>query len=350
MHSGWLRPVQSFHYWGSSVLILGSFLGLLTLILFRGRRSEVLATAGLLGFSLLLQITGNALPNDAHGVKSAAVEIGISKRFPGPNLFPADFGSSLGGPDLALWTRNHQFVFAAGFLLCLIALTALHIRQARSWVSLAGAALVAVVSALMASPFGSEPVGALADGSAMVSWYTAPMHGALVMFGKISPSLSSFGALWFPTLTGLLVVGFVVLGPKAKPMMARWAVAVYLLLAVLLPLAFVERVAPLTGKRDPIVARSAGGTVAPVDAALAAEGKRRFNALPCVGCHGKDGLENLGGPSLATVHQRHPDSEFYMKYIKNPQLVNPSSTMPPFPAVSDADRRAIAEYLRQPRP
>jgi mono/diheme cytochrome c family protein len=48
------------------------------------------------------------------------------------------------------------------------------------------------------------------------------------------------------------------------------------------------------------------------------------------------------------VQTRHPDADYFVKYIKNPQSMDANSTMPAFPELAPAQLQALAEYVRMP--
>lgn len=95
-------------------------------------------------------------------------------------------------------------------------------------------------------------------------------------------------------------------------------------------------------------ARPAAG-LPPVDTALAAAGKTLAAQRACAACHVM-GTSTIGrvGPDLNTVLQRR-SPEYVLHKIAEPKFDNPKSLMPAFP-LSDAERRAILEYLRTLQP
>ena len=109
--------------------------------------------------------------------------------------------------------------------------------------------------------------------------------------------------------------------------------------------------APLVGTRDPrvvpVVAK--GKPQGTQDVALAAKGRTLFTGQGCNGCHGQDGLKAMGGPSLKNVGQEHPDVDYYVRYVANPQSVDKGSTMPAYPNLKSDELQALAEFLRYPR-
>ena len=118
--------------------------------------------------------------------------------------------------------------------------------------------------------------------------------------------------------------------------------------------------APLTGTRDPLEdalpARQLNGPVVktespkePVqDDVLATQGAEIF-ATACIGCHGKNLDGTASGPDIRKVFIRHPDVEYYVKFIKDPKSVKPSTMMPGFDDIPEPKLRALAEYLRFPQ-
>jgi mono/diheme cytochrome c family protein len=89
--------------------------------------------------------------------------------------------------------------------------------------------------------------------------------------------------------------------------------------------------------------------VAPIDSALAQEGKAVADGHACVACH-RLGASTTGvlGPDLNTVLRRRTP-EYVLHKLSEPRFDNPKSAMPQFP-LTDAQRRAILEYLRSLEP
>ena len=81
------------------------------------------------------------------------------------------------------------------------------------------------------------------------------------------------------------------------------------------------------------------------DAALATKGRALFKAQNCNGCHGEDGLKGQGGPSLANLWKEHPDAEYTMRYVKNPQSIQKGSTMPAYGTLKEEELQALAPEL-----
>lgn len=88
---------------------------------------------------------------------------------------------------------------------------------------------------------------------------------------------------------------------------------------------------------------------APIDIALAREGKEVADGHACAGCH-KLGAATAGvvGPDLNTVLKRRTPA-YILHKIADPKFDNAKSAMPQFP-LTDQQRRALLEYLRSLEP
>ncbi len=352
--------LQAFHYWGSAVLILGSLGQLSTMTWlgwyrqpFTGRYLSILITflCGL-GF----QITGNILPFDRHGIQTASIEAGIAARVPvvGSTVSHIILGGNEAGPQ----TVPHWYFAHLGLTLLAIGAIALAVREHRRHEAKllpALAALPGLLAIVLAFAI-SSPLGSVATPAdygqyhALVSWYTWPMHGMMSMFEKIIPGSGWIGSAIVPGLFVGFLAALALFGSKVGAKAARATFAGFGLLFAVATIGFGGSFAKLTGTRDPedTPVATTNQTVTPIDATLVAKGKQLINQLDCVNCHGKDGIEPKGGPSLKDVYKKHPDADYFMRYIKQPTSVSPNSTMPAFDKLEADKLRAIAEYLRSP--
>ena len=354
LHTGAWRVLQAFHYWGSSVLIVQSALHLAAVTWagwYRGPQVRAyLAALALAALSLGFQLSGNALPWDRHGVQTAAVEGAIAARVPlvGPSASRVVLGGEEVGPrTLATWWSAHRLLLPLLSVGALALGAALPRRKGAKWPLALPAGLALGLALAIASPFGSAATPAdYGRFDAKPSWYTAPMHGLLVWGDRLVPGGGWVGAALVPGLFALALL--------ALPFLKKGGRAVLLAFGGLGAVAAVTgggTFAPLIGTRDPRDATS-GPAVAQKDAQdrpLAARGRTLFGAEGCEGCHGKDGLKGVGGPSLKDVDREHPDADYYVRYVKNPQSVQRGSTMPAYPNLTTQELRAIAEFLRFPR-
>lgn len=358
MHRSSLRLLQAGHYWGSALLLLTGLLHLGALIWTGSYRRPFRAQffGGLLavGAAYGFQLTGNVLPFDRHGVQTASVEASIAARAPGVGsaLSHAALGGSGFSPaTLDLWYSLHRFglpiLGVAAVALCLAG----RARLWRSW-AIAIPLLPFVIGAIVPSPLGSAASSADFDmQAARVSWYVWPLHGTMRLFDSIGGA-GWVGAMLLPGLFAAFLLLALAIGDCMKAWIARGVLLAFMFVMLVGTLGYGGGFAPLTGTRDP----STPTTVAPpttqasaIDKILAERGRQRFNALECADCHGKDGLEAKGGPSLKNVWKRHSDADYYQRYIVSPTSVQPDSTMPAFPKTSPDDLKAIAEYLRSPK-
>jgi mono/diheme cytochrome c family protein len=359
LHASWLRGLQAFHYWQSALLIIES-LGLVGAMAWSGRTQDRARPAFLSGCliffaSMGFQLTGNVLPFDRHGVGTAVIESSIAARAPLVGGLLSKL--ALGGSQFSMETVSRWYLMHLGLTILAIVALALALRQGpeyrkrfRNGVVVASFLPALFLALCVASPLGSQATQAdfssFADRS---SWYTQPLHGALILCSRIDGSMGWVGAMLIP---GGFAVAFFALG-WMNPAIARKVGRIEIGLAVaffgVASLGFGGAADPLTGTRDPVEAKMEGGKAAPIDAALAANGRKLFNSVGCSDCHGADGLQGKAGPSLATVQNRHFDSAYFMKYVKNPQGIDPNTTMPAFPQLAQAQLRAIAEYLLMPQ-
>lgn len=341
--------LRAVHYWGSAVLILHGIVHTIVCVV---RRTYVEDAKGYVAAllitlsSLLLQITGNVLPMDRHGVQTASIEAGIARYVPLVGNPTASL--ILGGDQYNVGTNVRWF--GAHLAVGLLALAALafagRIRPNPKWAATAALAVVAI-AAVVPAPLGSPATQADYNAfSAEPGWYVWPLHGMLV-------ATTGFGAPWLgvAVLPALLVVALFALAfvSKSVERVARGTAALIGALFLAATAGYGGHFAPLVGKRDPVVANTqTTGFVAAKgqDAKLAQAGRKLFDAQGCANCHGKDGNQAKFGPSLKDVYKEHSDQQWYIRYIRNPQSVDKKSSMPAFPNLKPDELRALAEFLR----
>ncbi len=356
--------IAGFHYWGSTFFILHSFFHL-SFMMFTGwyrppHQWRWFGALAIFGCAMLFQLTGNLLPFDQHGVQTAAIESGITAAMPGgQEIAKVLFGGepTVNANTLPTWYFAHKLLIPIALLLGIVGAVITHLRRGdvrTFWIpSILMALIPLLIAILVTRPLGT---GATADDynrySAMVSWYTWPLHGSLQAFNQLSPSLGWIGTAVIPAL----FVGFLVAAPFLSNRIANAGIQ-FIFVAFLsyffgTAVAFGGKFAPLTGTRDPMTASpepKAHNEVPLVDKALAEKGRLAFNSEGCSNCHGTDGLKATGGPKLDQVHKQHSDAEWYIAFIKDPKSKNPGSTMPGFPDLSEETLKAMAEFLRMPR-
>lgn len=362
LHSGGPeRIAQALHYWGSALLIIHGFLHVAAMV-WRGRygKGDGLLFASGIGTFLCafgFQISGNLLPWDKHGVQTVSVESGIAGRAPflGSILNKLMLGGTeVAQKTLSLWSSVHFFVLPV----VLTVAVAIGLREATKatpknnpLIAIVPVAVLIVLSLLVASPLGTA--ASASDGSefgARVSWYTWPLHGAMNAAEKVIPNGGWVGAFVLPGLFVSFLFALPLFPKTFSKPVGRSIFSFFVVVILGSALAFGGSFAPLTGSRDPVItATNTTGTVAAIDKALAARGQDSFNRLPCKDCHGKDGRESLGGPILTGEWKKHPDAEFYFRYIPKPTSVQPSSTMPAFPHLKPDQLKELAEFLRIPK-
>jgi cytochrome c oxidase subunit 2 len=90
--------------------------------------------------------------------------------------------------------------------------------------------------------------------------------------------------------------------------------------------------------------------------AVAGRGRTLFNAQGCGGCHAIRGTAHRAaiGPDLSRFGERltlgagilQPTTDNVTAFIRAPQAAKPGVRMPAYPRLSQADARAIADYLK----
>ena len=358
LHSGAWRFLQAFHYWGSAVMIVHAALHLAAVTWAGWYRTQVrgyLAALALAVLAMGFQLTGNALPWDRHAVGTASIEGQIAAQLPvvGPRIAGAALGGDeVGAGTLALWWSLHSVVLALAAALAVAYGLSSRLQSKAPRPSLVLPALAALLLAfVVAAPLGTAATPAdYGKSGALPSWYTVPMHGLLVWGNRVVPGGGWIGAAVVPTLFGaclLLLPAF----KKAKPAFGRTVLLGFGGLGVAAALTSGGDYAPLVGTRDPKIRNTlvAKGESRVQDKALRAKGKTVYDATGCGGCHGANGLKAIGGPSLKDVWQEHPEADFYVRYIHNPQSIDKGSTMPAYANLRPEELRALAEFLRFPR-
>lgn len=358
LHSGgFIAFAQSFHYWGSALLIVHATLQLVAMFLFgvygRAHRWGGFASVTMLATALGFQITGNLLPFDRHGVQTAAIENGIMNRAPllGHQLAGAVFsGSGVSAATLPQWYALHRLLpFAVLLVAWMCWLWRAQGKRYLHWPTFVPTAIAGILSAVVASPLGSAATASdFTSFDARVSWYTLPFHASMTMWDSMIRGQGWIGAIGVPTAFAVAFVASGFVSTKSK--WPRWTMVGALAYFSVALLGWGGAFAPLTGTRDPKSSEDVPAPrakVDPIDQALARRGNSAFNDN-CASCHGQNGRNGEGGPSLANVDKSHSDADFFLRYVRDPRSVKSSSTMPGFPDLKQDELRAIAEYLRGP--
>jgi len=353
------RFLADFHYWGSAMLIVTAGLHVGLMLWFgwyrHPHRVRWFASLAMLAGALGFQLTGNLLPMDRHDVQTAVVEAAIAARIPGigSELRSAILGGDgFGQTTLDLWWGMHRFALTALVLLAMGAAYVVHrrlgdVRENR--VAMFVPTLVGVGLALsFAAPLGDPATQAdFSRFDAKVGWYVWPMHGSLRMFESFHPSLGWVGAAVLPGLFGIFLAALALVQPKVG--IARAGLGALLAVFGFGAVRFGGSPAPAVGDQGlPALSATVATSSTPIDAALAKRGRALFAAEGCADCHGKDGRKGEAGPDLADVHQRQAEADWYVKFLANPQAVNPNSTMPAYAGIGETKLRALAEWLRDP--
>lgn len=359
--------LANWHFWGGTVLLAGCALHVVAM-LWAGwyRPPHVWRWYGSLALALgafLLHVTGNLLPMDRHGVQTAVIEAGIASRIPLAGSLAAQgvlFGDRFSEATLQGWYLVHRWAIPVGVALGLVGAMLTHVRRRdatedRRWMWLP--TLVSLgLAATVAGPLGTRATRAdFAMYDALPGWYTWPLHGALRGAETLDPTLGWLGVAVLPGLFALYLLSLPALSRRLTPTALRLGFGLFAALFFVPAFLVGGWPTPLLGNREarmrpqelPAAAPSAP-PVTTIDRVLAARGKEAFAAEGCGACHGAEGRGAAGGPDLTNVHLRHPDADYTMRFIRNPNAVRPGSTMPGNPDMSEDTLRALAEWLRDP--
>lgn len=75
------------------------------------------------------------------------------------------------------------------------------------------------------------------------------------------------------------------------------------------------------------------------------EGSVVYQQNGCGACHMIGGVGGTSGPALDKTGSRHPDADWHMRHLKDPEGVVPGSAMPPFIHLSDEELSSLADYM-----
>lgn len=353
--SGWGYLV-ALHYWASACTIAALVAAVLAMLLggcvHRQYKWLWWTALALSAFVLALQATGNALPVSQHDVRTVNTEAGIASGV--PKVGPALRATVLGGDRFAQSTLDRWYGFHRFVLPMLVLATTLGGLLASKKASVSihpiGALLPAAVALIAAAAFGL-PLGEQATAADLTStgtnpmWYIYPNHALLILAGRFGSGAQWVGAILVPALVG---VGLAVLPLISKDgRLGRWVGAVGIV-AVAICCALAETpvqslVAERSEAKEPEVDTRDFGAI---NSLMAAKGSQLFDRENCLNCHrlGERGKSDVG-PNLAGVGRRHADPQWYMDLLKDPASKG-KTTMPAFDDLQEADRRALAEFLR----
>jgi mono/diheme cytochrome c family protein len=348
--------VAAIHYWTSAGLLLVSALLLLALLWQKGYadKQRWFGSLGMCVASFALQVTGNLLPLDRHGVQTAVVESGIGGAAPGIGSTARGImlaGTRFDAETLARWWMGHSWILPVVLVTCSFFVLR-GFRPKSAWL-ITSVALVLLLGKLVPAPLGLIATKTDYDQyNATVSWYTWPFHGLMNAFAQLSSSAGWVGSVAVPTLLFLILLLLPWIGQRVSVTAVRSATASILVVGLGISALFGGRVAALTGNRDPALAtvKKVSGTPStdPRIIELVAQGHQAFNSVGCASCHGRDGVNGDGGPDLSGEWKQHSDPQWFVKLIHNPKAVTPSATMPAFPKLPDDQVLAIGTYLSQP--
>lgn len=351
------RTLAGMHYWGS-FLSLATCVPILMVLFLQGvvgegRRYWMPLLAVFL-ISLASQVTGNALPADRHDVRTVNVEASIASRAPilGESLGRIALqGDEFTPGTLTFWKNLHIGLGVASLAVIVWLYSLLRKRSPKSGFEVGVALSIPVLATVagIAIPRATGTAFELADRSSFVaqpSWYVLPLHALLKLFESIDRSLGWVGSMLVPGLAVLVAI-LVPLWAHRMPDVARRGLLLACLASLGLLMAFYGSVpAPISGVQ-PVHDMASGAKGGPIAMELSARGAKLY-AENCAGCHGKSGVGTPAAPKLTEVHRINSDPEYYIRFLRNPKSANPSSTMPSFSHLPNADLKALAEWLRDP--
>lgn len=325
---GWLRRL---HHASSGGLLVA----LLALLVARFWHKEFGAAwlAGLvcLGLALSFQLTGHALPWDAHAESTTATEIGIVSEMPVVGGLKARFlqgGEEFGDHTVKVWHRFH----AVWLPLISVLFLAYLARRAKPNLDWQGAGVAILLLAL----FAVKPLSigdSLADSPgyyAQPEWYVLPLHALYRLTGG--------GMIYWLAILGCLA--FLVALPAFAHRINRvaWSLVALAVLGSMSAICiWAIQPAPRQSKDPPAVLTK--------DASLAEQGQRLYAQHRCSRCHAIEGQGSRRGPNLTKVGEKRPDRDWHVRHLQNPSQVSPGSTMPSFRRLPESELRALAEYL-----
>jgi cbb3-type cytochrome oxidase cytochrome c subunit len=65
----------------------------------------------------------------------------------------------------------------------------------------------------------------------------------------------------------------------------------------------------------------------------------------CADCHSISGIGGTSGPDLTHEGAVHPDADWHVRHLKNPEEVVPDSAMQAYPDMPDEERTQIVNFL-----
>ncbi|HRI43962.1 MAG TPA: cytochrome b N-terminal domain-containing protein [Fimbriimonadaceae bacterium] len=356
--SGFWGLLARFHEFGSGALILLSFAAVALMILtqsFREDRWLWYSAVSLLLAAMGFQLTGHLLPFDRHAVQTAAIEGAIAGRMPliGPDAQALLLrGDAVGQPTLDFWYLAHRWLLPL-LLFASMFVGWVGLRRSEGSpgriVPLLPTLAIFALSFFLTPTFGSPALEAdAATFETRPNWYTWPLHGMLVFSDRLG--MGWVGVALVPGLFVAFLIAVPLLSKRYTATLIQMVFGAFVAAFAVAALG-AGRPAPLLGNQDPpVIAVAEPNERLPIDPTLVASGRLLFIEKGCGGCHTIEGRRANGGPPLDGVWQRHTDPDWYRRFIRKPSSVKPASTMPEFPGLGDSELRALAEFLRKPRP
>ncbi len=353
--------LRGFHYWGSAGVIVLSAIWIWIMI-WRGQFTNSYkwlwwSLIGILGLSLITQITGNFLPISGHDVRTVVAESQIIGATPviGPGLTKFVLnGNQVSQSTLDTWYFGHRYVFSTLLLLSSILLLACSkksLRTKSTWLSgFFGIAIVFVWAIAIDVPIGNAATpNDFGTGATKPMWYILPLHALLVSSSNLNSSFGWIGAILLPVIL-LLFFGLLPLMMKERTVSAsiigKMIAGVLAVIFVLQLLSFGSVVqTPFTEPKflppiRPIEKPSL------LDEALVAKGRDLFLKGACGSCHSIDGkTSGKAGPNLQFAGKQGRNRSYFVELIKNPGSKG-FTRMPAFADLPKSEIESLAEFLR----
>ena len=370
------RILRGLHHWGAGAMVLLVFIHLMVSFLngaYRNPRQLTWVTGACLFVIVLgLGFTGYLLPWDMKAYWATVVGAQIPHQYPLVGDFITRFilgGSDISGFTLTRFYSVHVLILPA----CLVLFTAMHIYLVRvhnlsdpreriageelppddgkpyrfypehlNRVAVAFGALFAVLLllAIFVNPPMEERAGTfIADYLPRPEWYYMWMFQLLTFFSgtwEMIGSVILFGGM------AVILFGLPFFGKSRIKGMANRPVAIAVASTLVLCIAYLTWVAYHEGSEYNKVVLVPGSRV------LTAEehkGLVLYVQNECAYCHnilGEGGLRI--GPDLSNVVRKNRDLEYLMTYIRNPEEILSSTTMPGY-VMTDEELRQLAKFM-----
>lgn len=162
------------------------------------------------------------------------------------------------------------------------------------------------------------------------------------------PESVILGTVGIPTVLMMLLFALPFLDRRRERRIARRPVAVVVALLVMASMGILT----YKGATAEEPSATAGGVLLEENGIADAadpvpEGANIFAEVGCLNCHvyAGEGAQNLGAPELTEIGTGGEDEDYWVRWVRNPQSIEPGSPMPAFPNLTDEQLQAIAAFL-----